>query len=163
MTRNLTDRRIPIEIWTDGSVQPMNPGPHGGWAAVLYLPQYGKYRAMSGYFRDATNQRAEGYAVLHALDALTKPCNVKIHTDSMYVIRCIQRMKTKHKLPDANQDIWRHVLPLLKTHSVTAFYVKGHNHNKLNDWADFLAYKAAQYFQGEDHYHASIPLIEVCR
>ena len=161
MTRKLN--KPLIEIWTDGSVQPTNPGPHGGWSAILLDPKRGRIRAISGYFPNATNQRAEASAVLHALETLTRPCTVSLFTDSMYVISCIRKMLKKQKsnwLPESNREVWQQLRPYFRVHTIRLEYVKGHNDNEMNEWADVLAYKASHLYHGQDAYYRSVPVIE---
>src|SRR5919112_2452224 len=70
-----------VEIWTDGGCKP-NPGP-GGWAAIL---RYGEVeRELSGGDPATTNNRMELWAAISALEALKRPCNVRLWTDSNYV------------------------------------------------------------------------------
>lgn len=143
-----------IALWTDGSVWPTNPGPHGGWGAILVWN--GQYRAMSGYFENATNQRAEALAVLHGLQVLRVPCDVMVYTDSQYVCKCMVRTGHK-KLPEANQDIWKDFIPLQQMHSVQTTWVKGHVGIDKNEWANTLANDAATKQQGTDGNYEAIP------
>ncbi len=80
-----------VVIYTDGSTYPANPGV-GGWAAVLIWG--GKYKVLAGFKAPmATNNEMETAAVLDALKALNRPCEVTIMTDSMYVIRGLKALK----------------------------------------------------------------------
>jgi ribonuclease HI len=134
-----------VIIHTDGSVFP-NPG-EGGWAAIL---QYkGKTRCISGYLPVATNNVSEAEAVIKALELLKLPCVVDLYTDSMYVIRGIRALQCG-RLLKTNQDRWKRLAPLMRTHQVHAIHVQGHNGNSLNELADSLASKAREKKAGED-------------
>jgi ribonuclease HI len=79
-----------VEAWTDGGCKP-NPGP-GGWAAIL---RYGTVeKEFSGADPATTNNRMELTAACAALEALTRPCKVAVHTDSEYVRNGITRWHT---------------------------------------------------------------------
>lgn len=145
-----------VTVWTDGSVYPTNPGPDGGWAAILFGEDGNRIRALSGHFAAATNQRAEAFAVLHGLQALKKPCNVLVRTDSEYVIRCLDALKHKRNLK-ANTDIWRLFPEVLDKHVVTCEHVPGHAGIVENEWANKLAYEAAISRQGIDQYFDEMP------
>ncbi len=78
-----------VEIWTDGGCKP-NPGP-GGWAAIL---RFGAHeRVLSGAEAATTNNRMELTAAAAALEALSRPCQVALYTDSEYLKNGITRWK----------------------------------------------------------------------
>ena len=79
-----------VEIWTDGGCKP-NPGP-GGWAAVLTCR--GRERELTGAEPQTTNNRMELTAAAAALEALKRPCNIALHTDSEYVRNGVTRWST---------------------------------------------------------------------
>ena len=155
----LNRARPTIELWSDGSIQPANPGPHGGWGAIIVGEEVNegyKYRAMSGYYQRATSQRSEAFAVLRSLQALPTACRVSLVTDSQYVIRCIQNLQ-RGRMPKANQDIWLEMRSMVEKHQIVLDHVYGHTGVDLNEWADKLAYNAAYEMQGKDEYHHEIP------
>jgi ribonuclease HI len=76
-----------VQIWTDGGCRP-NPGP-GGWAAILVFRDV--EREMSGFEVETTNNRMELTAAAVALEALKRPCQVRIYTDSEYLKNGITR------------------------------------------------------------------------
>ena len=79
-----------VEIWTDGGCKP-NPGP-GGWAAIL---RFGAHeRELTGAEAATTNNRMELTAAAAALEALTRPCRVVLHTDSEYLRNGVTRWST---------------------------------------------------------------------
>lgn len=133
-----------VEVWTDGGCKP-NPGP-GGWAAILRFG--GTERELSGSERATTNNRMELTAAAAALEALTRPCKVVVHTDSEYVKNGVTRWHTGWVRrnwrnaagdPVANMDLWRRVLDAAKAHEVEWKWVRGHAGDVMNERADQLA------------------------
>lgn len=142
----LTD---PVEIWTDGGCKP-NPGP-GGWAAVLRFR--GHEREISGAERATTNNRMELTAAAAALETLTRPCSVIVHTDSQYVRNGITRWstgwvrknwRTAAGDPVANMDLWRRLLDATSRHKIEWRWVRGHSGDVMNERVDRLATRARQ-------------------
>jgi ribonuclease HI len=133
-----------VVIYTDGACKG-NPGP-GGWGAWL---RYGKHeRELFGGEQLTTNNRMELMAVIQALTALSRPCNVTIHTDSEYVRKGITEWihgwkqrgwKTADKKPVKNQELWQRLEALSQLHRVHWRWVKGHAGDPGNERADALA------------------------
>jgi ribonuclease HI len=72
-----------VIVYTDGACKG-NPGP-GGWGALL---MYGdKKKEICGGETPTTNNRMELMGAIMALETLTKPCKVELHTDSQYVMK----------------------------------------------------------------------------
>jgi ribonuclease HI len=139
----------PVQIWTDGGCKP-NPGP-GGWGAVLVYR--GRERELSGADPATTNNRMELTAAAAALEALTRPCRVILHTDSEYVRNGITRWstgwvrknwRTAAGDPVANMDLWQRLLAAAKPHTIEWLWVRGHSGNPMNDRVDALATEARQ-------------------
>lgn len=137
-----------VEIYTDGACSG-NPGV-GGWASVLLYEQHKK--ELYGNDKETTNNRMELTAVIEALKALKRPCNVTLYSDSKYVIDSINKdwvykwkannwIKSDRK-PALNTDLWKELLTLLEVHKVKFVWVKGHNGNEYNERCDELAVKA---------------------
>lgn len=136
-----------VVIYSDGSSVP-NPG-KGGWAAML---MYGEVtKEISGSAARATNNQMELTAAVRALEALKRPCEVEIHTDSAYLKNGITKWihnwvqndwKTSSKNPVENQDLWMRLYELTQQHTVTWKWVKGHSVNKYNQRVDELANEA---------------------
>ncbi len=136
-----------VEIWTDGGCKP-NPGP-GGWAAIL---RYGTTeKEFSGHEPATTNNRMELTAACAALEALTRPCKVVVHTDSEYVKNGITRWHTGWVRrnwrsatgePVKNMDLWRRLLEAAQKHEIEWKWVRGHAGDAMNERADVLATKA---------------------
>jgi len=138
------DSETAVEIWTDGGCKP-NPGP-GGWAAILVFR--GTSKELSGYEAETTNNRMELTAAAAALEALTRPCSVILHTDSEYLKNGITRWHTGWVRknwrnaagdPVKNMDLWRRVLEAAKPHRIEWRWVRGHSGNPMNERADQLA------------------------
>jgi len=139
----------PVKIWTDGGCKP-NPGP-GGWGAVLVYR--GHERQLSGADPATTNNRMELTAAAAALEALTRPCRVVLHTDSEYVRNGITRWSTGWVRknwrnaagdPVANMELWKRLLAAAKPHSIEWLWVRGHSGDPMNDRVDALATEARQ-------------------
>ena len=136
-----------VEIWTDGGCKP-NPGP-GGWAAILRYRE--TERELTGAAAATTNNRMELTAAAAALESLTRPCRVVVHTDSEYVRNGITKWHTGWVRrnwrnaagdPVANMDLWRRLLDAAKPHAVEWRWVRGHAGDAMNERADVLATRA---------------------
>ncbi|MBS0215595.1 MAG: ribonuclease HI [Proteobacteria bacterium] len=133
-----------IEAHTDGACLG-NPGP-GGWAALL---RYGAHeRELHGGEAQTTNNRMELMAAIRALEALTEPCQVALHTDSRYVQQGISEWlagwrrrgwKTAGGDPVKNQDLWQRLDEARANHQVEWKWVKGHAGDPDNERVDMLA------------------------
>lgn len=139
----MADEQI-IEIWTDGGCRP-NPGP-GGWGVLLRYK--GHERELSGGELETTNNRMELTAAAEALEALTRPCKIILHTDSEYVRNGITRWHTGWVRrnwrnasgdPVKNMDLWRRLLDAAKQHDVDWRWVRGHSGVPENERVDELA------------------------
>jgi ribonuclease HI len=134
----------PVIIYTDGACRG-NPGV-GGWGVILSYK--GKVKELYGGDKDTTNNRMELMAAIQALEALTKPCAVKLYSDSSYVLKGITEWmpnwkkrgwKTASKQPVKNVDLWQRLDAAIAQHSIEWQWVKGHSGDKGNDRADALA------------------------
>ncbi|MFD2673584.1 ribonuclease HI [Marinicrinis sediminis] len=134
-----------LTIYTDGACSG-NPGP-GGWGALL---MYGEHRKeISGAEANTTNNRMEIEAVIQALELLKEPCEVKLYSDSAYVVNCFKQgwyrnwqkngWKNSKNQPVENQDLWKRLLALMDKHKVEYIKVKGHSDNPYNNRCDELA------------------------
>jgi ribonuclease HI len=136
-----------VEIYTDGACRG-NPGP-GGWGALLSSGEHEK--ELSGAEPLTTNNRMELTAVIRALEALKRPSEVRIFTDSEYVRRGITEWvknwkargwKTADRKPVKNQDLWERLDALAAGHKIEWRWVKGHSGVPGNERVDQLANKA---------------------
>ena len=138
-----------VEIYTDGACKG-NPGV-GGWGAVM--TKGGRSRELYGGEAATTNNRMELMAVIRALEALKRPCHVRLHTDSQYVQLGISKWihawkkngwKTADKKPVKNDDLWKRLDTANARHDVTWKWVKGHADDEMNNRADELARAAIE-------------------
>jgi len=144
-----------IDIYTDGSCL-KNPGP-GGWGAILVY--HGIEKELSGGEADTTNNRMELTAAIRGLEALNRPCEVTMTSDSKYVCDGIGKGWAKSwrdkgwKKSDGqkalNPDLWERLLELCEIHSVTFVWVKGHAGHPYNERCDEMAQARAQEFKRE--------------
>jgi ribonuclease HI len=134
----------PVEVWTDGACSG-NPGP-GGWGAILSYK--GKERELSGGEALTTNNRMELMGAIAALETLTRPCTVALHTDSQYLRQGITSWihgwkkngwKTADRKPVKNEELWKRLDAALKQHKIEWKWVKGHAGDEMNERADALA------------------------
>ena len=133
-----------VEIFTDGACSG-NPGP-GGWGAVL---RYGEVeKEMNGGEPETTNNRMELMAAIMAIEAVKRPCEIHLHTDSEYLRNGIttwihswkaRGWRTADKKPVKNVDLWQRLERAIETHDVHWHWVKGHSGHKENERADELA------------------------
>jgi ribonuclease HI len=133
-----------VEIHTDGACLG-NPGP-GGWAALL---RYGaRERELAGGEAQTTNNRMELMAAIMALETLTEPCSVILHTDSQYVRQGItewmpnwlrRHWKTAAGAPVKNRDLWERLHAATARHRIDWRWVKGHSGDPDNERVDVLA------------------------
>ena len=140
-----------VTIYTDGACSG-NPGP-GGWAAIL---RYGaNERELSGGEAQTTNNRMELTAVLEGLKALKEPCAVELWSDSQYIVNALNNgwlrdwKKRGWKRRDGelkNAELWQTLDELIRTHSLTAVWVKGHAENEYNNRCDALAVAEREKF-----------------
>ena len=143
-----------VEIFTDGACKG-NPGV-GGWGALMVAG--GAEKEIFGGERNTTNNRMELQAVIEALRALKRPCEVVLHTDSQYVQKGISEWihgwkargwKTADKSPVKNEDLWRRLDEARLRHDVDWRWIKGHAGHEHNERADVLARKGMLETLGE--------------
>jgi ribonuclease HI len=134
---------------TDGACKG-NPGP-GGWGVVLRAAN-GSERDLSGGEPLTTNNRMELTAAIRGLQALKRPCQVILETDSVYVRDGITKWihgwrkngwRTADKKPVKNAELWQELVEACASHTIDWRWVKGHNGDPDNERADKLASDAA--------------------
>lgn len=143
-----------VVIYTDGAARG-NPGPGGFGAVLKYQAPSGKEHVLelSGGYECTTNNRMELLAVISALEALKRPCEVELHSDSQYVVNAFNKhwvdgwlrrgWQTSQKKAVKNIDLWKRLLAAKEPHRVTFMWVKGHAGHPLNERCDQLATTAA--------------------
>ena len=133
-----------VEIFTDGACSG-NPGP-GGWGAILRVGD--RERELSGGDPATTNNRMELMAAIQGLEALKRPCRVRLFTDSIYVRDGVTKWihgwkkngwRTADKKPVKNVELWQRLDAALKPHEVRWHWIKGHAGHAENERADELA------------------------
>ncbi len=137
-----------VEVFTDGACRG-NPGP-GGWAALL---RYGGHeKLISGGEPVTTNNRMELLAAIRGLEALKRPCRVRVYTDSEYLKRGITEWisgwkrkgwKTAAGQPVKNVDLWERLDQVQSTHKVEWAWVRGHSGHPENERVDAAAREEA--------------------
>lgn len=149
-----------VEIFTDGAARGNPDGP-GGYGCILrYVDPKGNVheREFSKGYEKTTNNRMELMAAIVALEALIKPCSVKLYSDSKYLVDAfnkkwidswIQKGWKRGKNEEVkNIDLWKRLLEAKKPHDVEFIWVKGHNGDEMNERCDRLATAAADAFKG---------------
>jgi len=133
-----------VEIFTDGACSG-NPGP-GGWGTILRFGAVEK--ELFGYESPTTNNRMELLAAISGLEALKRPAQVRLHTDSQYLRDGITKYihawkrrgwKTADNKPVKNIDLWVRLEAAMAPHQVEWLWVKGHAGHPENERADALA------------------------
>ena len=141
-----------IEIFTDGACSG-NPGA-GGWGVILRCGETEK--ELSGGEAQTTNNRMELTAVIEALKALKRECEITLYTDSRYVMDGVNEWMpnwkkngwktTNKKSAVKNLELWQELDSLLPRHKIKWVWVKGHNGHPENERVDKLARDAAKSF-----------------
>lgn len=144
-----------VEIYSDGACSG-NPGP-GGFGAILRCD--GKEKEISGGDAHTTNNRMELLGVITALEALKFPCEVRITTDSKYVVDGITKgwavgwrkrgWKKSDGKPALNPDLWERLLNLLDVHKAEFYWIKGHAGHAENERCDRLAVAQRDKYAGK--------------
>ena len=133
-----------VIIHTDGACSG-NPGP-GGWGAILQFGQH--IKELKGGEALTTNNRMEMTAAIEALNALSRPCAVELHTDSTYLRDGLTKWifgwkkngwKTADKKPVKNVELWQALDAAASRHKIDWHWVKGHAGDEMNERADRLA------------------------
>jgi len=141
-----------ITLYSDGSSLG-NPG-CGGWGTILEYD--GHTKELSGSNPDTTNNQMELLGVIEGLKALKEPCDVKVISDSKYVVQAINEWlenwiknnwKTAGKKPVKNLELWKQYLEASLSHNIRAVWVKGHAGHEQNERCDILARTQAETLQ----------------
>ncbi|ABB31177.1 Ribonuclease H [Geobacter metallireducens RCH3] len=133
-----------VELFCDGACSG-NPGV-GGWGGILRCGATEK--ELSGAEWETTNNRMEMTAAIRGLEALTRPCEVVVTTDSQYLVKGMTEWLSgwirrgwvnSKKEPVLNRDLWERLLELSKTHRIQWTWIRGHNGHAENERCDALA------------------------
>ena len=137
-----------VELHTDGSALG-NPG-KGGWGFILIFGKHEKEG--SGSVKHATNNQMELMAVIKGLEAIKEPCEIKLFSDSKYVLDGLEKWihgwkakgwKTANRKDVKNKEMWMELDEMRSKHKIDFNWVKGHNGDPLNERVDKLAHTAA--------------------
>ena len=148
-----------VKIYTDGAARGNPDGP-GGYGAVLqYIDTKGQLheRELSRGYKKTTNNRMELMAAIVALEALNRPCQVELYSDSKYVIDALEKgwawgwkrrgWVKADKKPALNPDLWDTLLGLTRQHEMHYHWVKGHEANEKNNRCDEQAVLESRKFK----------------
>lgn len=144
--------------YCDGSFQPkINTG---GWASIILKDGKVIKKLYSGLI-NTTNNRMELKAVIETLKYFKDPVNITIYSDSQYVVNSVVMgwVFTWFEQQDydkKNMDLWFELIDLLKFHNVSFVWVKGHEDNTMNNYADMLAQHAAKCLNLQEDYVNSV-------
>ncbi len=143
-----------VTLYSDGSSRG-NPGPGGYGTVMHFVDPQGQLHVLElsqGYER-TTNNRMEIMGVVAGLEALTRPCQVTVVSDSQYVVKAFNEhwvqgwikrgWKTASKAPVKNVDLWKRLMAAMEPHEVSFTWVKGHHGHPENERCDELATTAA--------------------
>ncbi|MDE5819572.1 MAG: ribonuclease HI [Lachnospiraceae bacterium] len=148
-----------VTIYTDGAARGNPDGPGGYGTLLRYVDAKGTVheREYSAGYKKTTNNRMELMAAIVGLEALTKPCEVTLYSDSKYLTDAFNQnwigswlkngWRNSQKQPVKNVELWKRLLEAAKPHQVTYMWVKGHAGHPENERCDHLATTAAD---GED-------------
>ncbi len=141
-----------ITIYTDGSFS----GKYActGWSAII-MEGSQSHALYEGYLPGWTNNMMEMLAFIRGLEVLNTKCNVRVVSDSMYIVQAIQDRWieswkrngwiTKAGKPVANRDYWERLDELIDLHNVTVCWHRAHSDEMItddqkgNDLADHFA------------------------
>ena len=144
-----------VEIYSDGSARGNPDGP-GGYGTILrYVDPKGEVheKEISAGYDKTTNNRMELMGAIAGLEALNKPCDVEMFSDSKYVISAFNEhwidgwlkkgWKTAGNKPVKNVELWKRLLKAAEPHGIRWNWVKGHAGHSENERCDLLATTAA--------------------
>jgi len=142
-----------VEVFADGACSG-NPGV-GGYGVILRSG--GRQKELSGCELLTTNNRMELTAVVRGLEALKRPCKVKVVTDSNYIVQGMSvwiyawlrnNWKNSQKQEVANRDLWEQLWDICRNHEVSWEWIKGHNAHTENERCDAIAKGAIKKCKG---------------
>lgn len=143
-----------IKIYTDGACSG-NPGKGGYGTILIAQDDNGKIhrKELTQGYKVTTNNRMELLAAIVGLEALKKPCDVELTSDSKYLVDAFNQKwidgwvkkgwKSANKQPVKNQDLWKRLLEAKKDHNVKFIWIKGHNGHEYNERCDEMAVQSS--------------------
>ena len=149
------EKHMKVTIYTDGAARGNPDGPGGYGTVIHFVDSKGELhvREFSAGYKKTTNNRMELMAAIVGLEALTKPCDVELISDSKYLVDAFNQKwidgwikkgwKRGKNEPVKNVDLWQRLLKAKEPHNVTFTWVKGHAGHDMNERCDELATTAA--------------------
>ena len=149
------NEKTKVTLYTDGACSG-NPGVGGYGAILVHVDANGvkHEKEFSQGYKMTTNNQMELLAVIVGLEALKKPCDVTVYSDSKYVVDAFNNKwidgliakgwKTAGKSPVKNVELWKRLLEAKKQHDVEFIWVKGHAGHEYNERCDTLAVAAGK-------------------
>ena len=144
-----------VKIYTDGAARGNPDGPGGYGTILTYEDKHGilhEREYSQGYIK-TTNNRMELMAAIVGLEALNKPCDVMLYSDSQYLTNAFNKKwidgwvkknwKRGKNEPVKNVDLWKRLLKAKESHDVKFIWVRGHDGHEMNERCDKLATIAA--------------------
>lgn len=151
----MSDVLTKVDVYTDGAARGNPEGP-GGYGTILrFVDSKGNIheREFSQGYIKTTNNRMELMAAIIGLEALTKPCEVTLYSDSKYLTDAFNagwvdnwiknNWRSASKQPVKNPELWKRLLKAKEPHKVKFVWVKGHDGHEFNERCDKLATNAA--------------------
>ena len=151
----MSDVLTKVDVYTDGAARGNPEGP-GGYGTILrFVDSKGNIheREFSQGYIKTTNNRMELMAAIIGLEALTKPCDVTLYSDSKYLTDAFNagwvdnwiknNWRSASKQPVKNPELWKRLLKAKEPHNVKFVWVKGHDGHEFNERCDKLATNAA--------------------
>lgn len=144
-----------VSIYTDGAARGNPDGPGGYGTILVYVDGNGTEhkKELSEGFKKTTNNRMELLAAIVGLEALNRSCNVKLYSDSQYLVKAFndhwidswikKGWKRGKNEPVKNVDLWKRLMKAKEQHNVEFIWVKGHAGHAQNERCDELATTAA--------------------
>ena len=151
----MSDNKIKVSLYTDGACSG-NPGIGGYGAILVFVDSQGvkHEKEFSQGYKMTTNNQMEILGVVVGLEALKKPCDVTVYSDSKYVVDAFnnkwidgwiaKNWKTAGNTPVKNVELWKRLLEAKKQHDVNFVWVKGHAGHEYNERCDSLAVAACK-------------------
>lgn len=148
-----------VTIYTDGACRGNGKENSIGAFGIVFIYN-GIQKEIKQAFLNTTNNIMELTAVIQALSMLKEPCEVKLHSDSAYVVNALNQnwiknwqkngWKNSNKEPVKNKELWETLIELLNKHKVQFIKVKGHSDNVYNNRCDELANEAMDELSRKD-------------
>lgn len=150
-----------VKIFTDGAARGNPDGPGGYGTVIQYTDSKGNLheKELSEGYKKTTNNRMELMAVIAGLEALNRPCDVDLYSDSQYVIKAFndgwisnwqkRGWKKSDGKPVLNVDLWQRLLAAAKQHNITWHWIRGHAGHPENERCDALATSAADALKAD--------------